>query len=302
MLGPDVTAASASLQAGVTAVSVVTNYAQASLTAVPRVSQPPDWFAPIAKDLLTAQGHAQGWIKTICPAVSSGLPKGIASFNHLFQSSARQIIAAQDAILAAGGTPTAAQRAQVGGLIDALATALAAQQSSLAVIGNELTTYSSAIKADQDRFGADLAMVSERFANSGDWIKQLTAVIGENFLQSTQLGPCTAIVMIDMNISLLIGGVNADPTVVTLVLAQAIVQNQLTNAPAAEQAVQAIVDFWGTLAAKTKAVATDLSNAADNQYLTILSQIDIKVAQTQWQQLADFAATLNHPANHPASG
>ena len=259
MLGPDVTSASASLQAGVTAVSVVTNYAQASLTAVPRVSQPPDWFAPIAKDLLTAQGHAQGWIKTICPAVSSGLPKGIASFNHLFQSSARQIIAAQDAILAAGGTPTAAQRAQVGSLIDALATALAAQQSSL-------------------------------------------AVIGENFLQSTQLGPCTAIVMIDMNISLLIGGVNADPTVVTLVLAQAIVQNQLTNAPAAEQAVQAIVDFWGTLAAKTKAVATDLSNAADNQYLTILSQIDIKVAQTQWQQLADFAATLNHPANHPASG
>lgn len=302
MLGPDVGAAKTILQASANAVATVTNYAQATLTAVPRIDNPPDWYAPIGADLVAAQGRAKGWIGAICPAVTTGLPNSISSFNDLFQSSTRQILALQDAIVADGGTPSADQRSSVDTLIGALSSAFAAQQANTNVIGQEVTGYSSAIKADQDKLGTDLGTVSARFASGGDWIQQITTAIGETFLQATQLGPCSAIVMIDMNISLKIGGINADPTVITLVLAKAIVENQLTNAPVAEAAVQAIVDFWGSLAAKAQAVASDLKNAADNRYIAILSEIDFKVAQTQWQQLADFAATLTNPSDPNPNG
>ena len=299
MLAPDLTRTQASLQANADAASAATNYAQAAVTAVPRVADPPDWFAPIQADLTTAQAHAQNWITSICPAVTTGVPQGVIDFNATFQTQSGQILQIQQDIDGAGGQPTAAQRSSVNSLLQALTGAFAGQAANISTLQGDIIGYAANIKSDQDALQVDLGTVSNRFTNGGTWIQQLTAAIGDNFLNSTVLGPCTSIVEIDINISLKVGGVQSDPTLITLIFAKAVLENQIANSEASQQAVQAILDTWTTLKVKAEAVINDLKDAQDSAYLAILSQIDLQTAQTQWQQLSDFAAGLLQTQSTP---
>lgn len=301
MLAPDPSTTEQALQSNAAAATAATNYAQATLTAVPPIRNAPDWFAPIQSDLTTAQTHARQWLITICPGVTGRVPQGIVDFAAVFRAKSASLLQIQQAIFSAGGSPTAEQRANVDTLLGGLSSAIATQQSAVALLQSQIAAYSTAIKSDQDALANDLGNVSARFASGGNWVQQLTATIGESFLQTTALGPCTAIVQIDMNISLQIGGIMADPTVIALVFAKAILENQLANAPLAEQAVQAMVDTWGTVKAKADAVAADLHDAQDSAYLAILSQIDLETAATQWQQLADYASKLIQQAGETRS-
>jgi hypothetical protein len=289
---PDVGKTEQILNSSNSAASAATDYAQAALTAVPRIPNPPDWFAPIQSDLTTAQTHAQNWLTNLCPAVTSGIPTGVVNFNNTFQSTSQQILGIQQDIQNAGGSPTSDQRSSVASLFGSLITAMDNQQKTINSVQADIQTYLTDLKTDQNNLGNDLGTVADRFVSGHTWIEQLTATIGENFLNSTPLGPCIAIVSVDMNISIQIGGIGADPTLITLVFAKAILENQLSNSPAAQQAVQAILDTWTTLKVKSEAVISDLNEAQDSQYINIMSELDLETAQTQWQQLSDFASGL----------
>jgi hypothetical protein len=169
---------------------------------------------------------------------------------------------------------------------------MAAQASALKSLQNGIKAYSSDIKADQDRLARDLGDVGRRFVDGGTWVQALTTAIGDDFLEDSALGPCCAIVEIRMDVSFKAGGIQSDPSLITLVFAKAILENQTGNAEAAEQAVQGVLDGWTTLMAKTAAVVSDLNDAGKDQYLNVLAQADLQTAKTQWRQLADFASTL----------
>lgn len=273
------------------AATSVTNYAQAAITAVPRIPNPPDWFAPMEEDLKTAQSHADNWLNTLCPAVTTSVPQQVIDFNETFQQISGQILTIQKEIERAG-TPTAEQRQNVGAYFDSLTEKLSAQEQTITSLQSRIKAYFADVENDQDKMTSDLAAVAERFADGQTWIQKLRAAIGENFLDSNALGPCSTIVEVNMNVTLQIGGIGADPTLITLVFAQAILQNQFSNQGAAEQAVQSVLDSWTTFKAKTDAVISDLKDASDSRYLDILSESDLVSAQTQWRQLSNFAAGL----------
>ena len=294
MLIPDLNKTTECLKLSASTASTVTNYAQATLTAIPKLQNPPSWFAPIQNNLTTAQGHAHNWLKNICPAVTANLPRSIINFSQTFQSTSEEILGIQQAIESAGGQPSPQQRAAVGALFDDLAVALGDQEKAVASIQTDIKGHSSDVKTDQDRLASDLGAVSERFVNGSVWIQEMTAAIGDDFLDCSVLGPCIAIAEINLNISLKVGGIGSDPSLFTLVFAKAILKNQIDNSQAAQRAIQGVLDNWTTLKVKNEAVISDLKDAQDSQYINILSQIDLKTAQAQWRQLADFASGLTN--------
>lgn len=292
MLTPEIDGTKKSLQSNASAATTVTDYAQATVTAVPEVAAPPDWFEPMQNDLAISKEHAQSWLKKICPAITKGIPQGVIDFNQTFQTMSQQILDLQQAIENGGGKPTADQRSSVDSLLVDLSTRFGSQADTVASLQTDLKTYSAQIKTDQDKLSSDLGAVSQRFTSGHTWIQELTEAIGDSFLDSQVLGPCIAIVNIKMDITLKVGGVEADPTLITLIFAKAILENQIGNSQTSQQAVQDILDVWATLKVKADAVASDLKDAKDSEYTNVLSQIDLETARTQWQQLSDFATEL----------
>ena len=292
MLIPDLDKTKAYLKSSASAASTVTNYAQATVTAVPQLEDPPAWFAPIQNNLTAAQGHAQNWLEKICPAVTADVPQGIINFNDTFQSKSEQILEVLQAIENDGGQPTAQQRATIDALFGDLAIAISDQEKTVGSMQTSIKAYSSDVKTDQDRLASDLGAVSERFVNGHAWVQQMTAAIGDTFLDCNVLGPCIAIAEINLNISVKVGGIGSDPSLITLVFAKAILENQINNSQAAQRAIQDVLGTWTTLKFKNEAVLSDLNDAQDSQYINVLSQVDVKTAQAQWRQLADFAQSL----------
>ena len=291
MLVPDLAQTERQLTATAAAATAVTDDAQAAITLVPVVPNPPAWFAPIQSDLATAKGHARVWPAAICPLVTTGIPRGLREFNAAFQPSSERVLAIQQEIEAAGA-PTAAQRTAVDGLLAGLSASLATQSDGVTSTLARLKAYLADLQADQDALQSDLGTVAERFASGATWIQQLTDALGESFVDSSVLGPCIAIVQIDLDISLKIAGVGADPTVLMLVMAKAILTSQIGNSGSAQLAVESILDTWATLAAKVAAVRADLHDAQADAYLPVLSALDMQTAREQCQQLADFASHL----------
>jgi predicted nucleic acid-binding Zn-ribbon protein len=59
----------------------------------------------------------------------------------------------------------------------------------------------------------------------------------------------------------------------------------------AAQAVQIILDTWGTLKVKLEAVINDLESS-EEEIGNIMSKVDLQTAQAQWNQLQDFAEAM----------
>ncbi|MGK7893025.1 MAG: hypothetical protein AB4372_05150 [Xenococcus sp. (in: cyanobacteria)] len=294
LLTPDIIKSQNSLKANRTTANNVTNYAQATVTAIPKIQNPPIWFQPIQQNLTAAQNHGNTWLRNICPAITSGVPQTIIDYNSVFKTKSRQILTVLEEIENKGGTTTSQQKDTVDSLFIDLFNAIGEQEHAISSLQSQIKTYSTEVKGDQDQLAQDLATVSEKFANGKNWIQQLTEDIGETFLESNVLGPCTTIVQIKISISLKVEESGADPSLITLVYAKAILKNQLNNFQATETAIQDILDLWTTLKVKNQAVISDLKDAQDTQYTNILKQVDLKTAQDQWNQLSEFASSLNN--------
>ncbi len=291
-LGLDLSGVTAQLGAAAGAARTLTDTAQATLTAVPRLPDPPAWFQPIAADLATAQSHARSWLDQLCPAMTDTAPRSVLALAEENRSTLDGLIGEVAQLVASGAAPTEDQRAAVDATLAAMTSALGAEASATAGLAQELSAYAADLAADQDRLGDDLGDVAQRFADAKAWITDLQATLGEHFLDSTALGPCLAIVEIDMAITLKVHGVSADPTVLSLVVARAILDSRVAALGQSLASVQEVEDAWATVGAKVGAVRTDLADAADADYLPILTGADLDTARQQWDQLATYASTL----------
>jgi hypothetical protein len=297
MLTMDVDQTSARLQTCTATATTVSKHAQATVTAVPRIPNPPGWFRPVAADLKAAQDHAKDWLRRLCPAINGGMLRGLGNFNDAFQAATGGILDVLDSV-DGGDALTAGQRTQVESALSDLTAALTSREQAVTALLADVKTYFTTIDGDQDKLQADLGIVSAQFVDSGKWIEQLDTVFSASFLDGNVLGPCTLIVNINMDVTMRLGQTGADPTFNTLVIAKAILENQIGNFTEAQQALGDILDTWTTYRLKVDAVVSDLKDASnDDQYLAILTQLDLKTAQRQWQQLADFTSAGANPIN-----
>lgn len=280
------------LKAGVNASTVVSRYAQATLTAVPILPDSPSWVEPIKLNLITAQEYASTWLKIICPCLCRTIPKSIIDYSGLFQSISSEILDILQKLQSSNALPTQQQRNRIGVLFDELSSHIKNQQTLLITLQNKINAYSMNIKSAQDTLAEDLGNVSEKFVDAKKWITNIKTCMEEDFLDSTVLGPCIAIVEVNTDISVKVQGSGADPSIITLLFATAILKNQTTNLTPAELAVQTMLDNWATLKVKNEAVIDDLENAKDDEYRRILIKVDLQTAQEQWLQLSGFAQKL----------
>ena len=79
--------------------------------------------------------------------------------------------------------------------------------------------------------------------------------------------------------------------VVALDSVEKITKKLVDQSKSAEQAVQIILDTWGTLKVKLEAVIDDLENS-EKHIGDIMSKVDLETAQTQWGQLQEFAEAM----------
>ena len=291
MLNPNLT--QADLQQALNSATSVTNFAQAIVTAIPSISDPPSWYGPIQADISAAQTRAQNWIDNTCPAVTKTIPGAIIAFNGSFQSATTQLLNLLNEIdNQPGSKPTAAQRSTVSTQINNLISAVETQQKSVEQVRTQVAGYTASTNSDQQKIATDLGAATAKFTNGASAVSQVSAALGENFLDSQQLGPCNVIVNVNFNVSIKVDEVGADPTLVTTIYAKAILENVVNNVQGAQKAVQTVYDAWGILQSKFTAVLTNLNDATDDSYADDFKQLDIQTAQAQWQQLTTYAQGL----------
>jgi hypothetical protein len=273
--------------------TTVTNYAQASITAVPQLQGSESWMPQVEKDVAAAQSNALNWLSNICPAMSAGMPREVISFNSDFQTASRQILSTlQEIISQPDGLPTSNQKDSVNAQLNTLVTKLTVLQDSANALLLSIGSFATALNTDQQRLAADLNTVLTQYAEGASFVRQISAIIGESFLNSTVLGPCNAIVMVDMNISLKVEQTGCPPDLISVIYIKTILGTQISNIQASQLSAQLILDSWNILNKKIAAVITDLGAASDDKYVAFIEQLDIINTQTQWQQLANYAQTL----------
>lgn len=300
-LVPDTSTIERRLNASVSAATAVTNYAQASVTAVPVIHDPPSWYGPCQADLDTAQTHAKYWLETLCPATTSGIPKAIESYGTVFQTEATTILSAIATIEKQKGLkPTPEQRKEVLGGLGTLLAALQKQHAAVAGWQGDLKTYTSDVQSDHDRLAQDVSMAAEKFVEGEKWIQEIQASLSEGFLDSQVLGPCNAIVTIKLDVSIKVTESGANPALFVLLYAKAILTNQADNVGQEGAALGDVLDSWQTLLAKLEAVTQDVKDADDGDLLAVVQQAQLDTARNQWKELSAFAAKLRgtSPAVH----
>lgn len=293
MLYPDIDTTQKQLQTAYDSTSAVTNYAQATLTVVPKVHNPPSWFLSTAKGIQAAQEHAGGWMKNTCPAVSVTVPCSVIQFSRSFDAAASKLLVLLQAIESqTGQSPTGEQRQQVDEIFSGLLGETQQQSQTVQFLQGQISDFFRQLTADHTALSDDLSAVEAMFAEGRKWVQNLQAVIGEDFINSQAIGPCHSIVEIKIEITMAIQSSGADTDLAILVLAEAVLKNLVSNQADVTPAIQNILDLWATLAIKIESVITDLRKAEGENYANILKQIDLMVARDQWKQAADFAAGL----------
>ncbi|RYY38758.1 MAG: hypothetical protein EOO08_13155 [Chitinophagaceae bacterium] len=275
------------LQTSRSSAQTLTNYAQATVSAVPDLPGSDDWVAPLQAKIDIARGHAQNWLDNVCPAVTQGTPQGIIQFNTVFQDVARQLQQLDAAI--GGGAPTAAQRQQADSLLQMLVSGSVSQQAAAGARLESVSGYASDLNRDQQSLSDALDVAIGKLTGAAQAIRQVETIIGEQFLDSNVLGPCSVIVMVNMNITVQLAGSGIDQNLIALVFAKTILETQSGNAKSAMQSAQSLHDAWSIIQGQFGSVRSALQDASDDAFAPTFQQLDVTVAAQQWKGLADFA-------------
>jgi hypothetical protein len=293
MLNPDVSTTEQHIQLAYDSTVAITNYAQGSITAVPKVLNPPSWFSETQKHIDEMQALSNSWLKEICPDSREAIPFAIADFNDTFASASSKILEVLTQIEnQPGEIPTDSQKSSVDEQTAILNKGVDQAIAAVSDLKKQIADFFTKLENSHSTLSNDLDYAAGKFMEGKKWIQELSACIGEHYLTSQVMGPCISIVEIDMNISIKVQEFGANPTIITLVYIQAILKDQTSRQASISDAVENILDLWTTLATKLEAVKKDLDNAEGKDYTDILKQIDFEVAQTQWQQVTDFAKKI----------
>lgn len=180
-LAPDTDATVSTLTDATNSIASISAYAHALLNIVltPATTPPPSWFGPLSTNLAAAQTHAQTWIETLGPAVSSTVPQAIINYSNLFTVATNDIV---NILTESGGEPDEAQQKQITQLFNMILTELRSDKQTVLDIQTQLQTFSANIQTDHTNLVtgsnsalADVALDETTIATIQGQIAQVTA-------------------------------------------------------------------------------------------------------------------------------
>lgn len=272
------------------AASTVAQYAQAIVTAVPKITGLPDWFRPVQSHITAVQSNAQKWMDVICPAVYNSLPRCVTDFNAGFQEIVRDMQNTLQAFDNEGGIPTKEQRWKIDHSLNDLINAIQKQQQVMVDVHRQVKAYAVQTYDNHILLTADIHTVASKCLNGPQLAEKITAITGSNFLNTDVSGNFN--VNIKLEITELIDELNADPLLVATVCTGAMLEQLVLNTRAAQSAVQRIADAWAVLQRKYSVIITGLDDATDEDYRACVVSLELPVAQAQWQKLSTLVSVL----------
>lgn len=272
----------------ITAAQQITDYAQASITLVPTIPDPPSWYSTISADISTAQSHSKNWLNVLCPGTTSQMPKTITAFNPIFQSKTAKVLQIVDDIK---GKISDKQKAEIHGLFEDIISAIKAQHSTSTYIAGELKKYIENANQDQSKLTSDLNVIKQHDLKGAANITTIQNIMGEKFMNSTTLGPCNVIVSIDINISIKINQISSNPQLLAYAFISEFIKNMIANIKNIQIPLQSFFDLWNDILVDYQTLISDLNSASDDAYLGFIEKLDLRQAQKDWKTLADFVAT-----------
>ena len=292
MLAPTVSATQNELSSSVTAAVAVTQYTQAAITLVPAyyAALTGQW-ASLQTTLQDVVNDASTWPDTLCPAFTEAVPGLFTSFSGTFSQSAQALQNNVQALMQ-NANNTAARNALVAGLQSLLA-ALQQLGPPLNALQVQLIAFENTLGSDLSTIQSAISALQANIPNGPTVINNAQAALQINFLNTTALGPCNAIVEIDSSVSVNLTTIlSSAPQAIPVILINALLQQIEQSNTDAQTAMSTILDTWSALIGLYTAVINDVQNASGQQLGTILQQLQVTVSQTAWQQLATYAQNL----------
>lgn len=291
MLAPDPAAAQAQLQSGVNAAQLITRYSQAAATLIPSYQRA--ILDPALRQRLTALAiHAGQWRSSLCPAYNQQIPDAFINFSGSFGDSAAAMRAASQRLAADPGDQAARQ--QLAGELSGLLSALGGLGGPLDDLRGRLAAYDGVLQGDYAALGDALAQFARGIAQGDQIVQSVQASLGLDYLDSTPLGPCIAVVELRSAIAVSVNqAAGGQPGVIGLVLGQSVAGALQHNNAAATAALSSVLETWQSLIGKYQDVVQQLARASQSELGGLLQGLEIDAAAAAWRQLAQFAASIS---------
>jgi hypothetical protein len=292
MLAPTVSTTQSELSSSVTAAVAVTQYTQAVVTLIPAYypALTGQW-ASLQTALQGVVNDASTWPNTLCPAFTQAVPGLFTSFSGTFSQSAQALQNNVQALMQ-NANNTAARNALVTGL-QTLLVALQQLGPPLNTLQTQLIAFVNTLDGDLTTIQNAINALQANIPNGPTVINNAQAALQINFLDTTALGPCNAIVELDSSVSVNLTTIlSSAPQAVPVVLVNALLQQIVQSNTDAQTAMSTILDTWSALVGLYTAVINDVNSASSQQLGSILQQLQVTVSLTAWQQLATYAQNL----------
>lgn len=224
--------------------------------------------------LQQVQDHAVAFTVNFGQPIHIWAISGLPSVNTTVQNQFVTLRTVLDAV-GSGGTPTPAQRKTAGQALQTLSTALAANQSVLSACQTALTTFLNALTDDY-------ATLTQGTTALDAMIPQLKNTIVSAELQ--YMGGPGGAAIADM-----IGQIG-NQMLTALQNVDTAVNSARIDHLAMDSAMSDLAALLTIIQQKAGAVATQLANATDADWFSLLQGLASDVAQTAWNQLTTYVA------------
>lgn len=300
MLAPDLEKTTAALTKSFSAAQIVTVYCGAMRFVIgPQIVAQnfPSWFNPVKAAIDKAVSHGSEWMDDLCIDLTTAVPQTIISFNAKFQETTDALMNLQTEIAMGSGTATPQQQRQAIDLFNQLKSDLAVLTPVTKADQMRITALLGAIQADYKALSDLSALVANSVPNGGTISQQVTADLGDDFLDITPNGPCLVSISIKTNVDAKIkrtAGANTEilPYLITL----AILKKALDDNANATLAFSQVLNVWGFMAGLVDITLEDLTKGAAKDVIDVLREAMLQAAQDVWAQLAQTAQSLSRPS------
>ena len=284
MLSPDVSATENAVTSYVNSRTPIVDYAVAVIE-IPLGSQPLvidgqdagsydplNGFPALADSLQTAKDHVTDFANKVDQPIHMWAIVTIPAFNDQFQTETGAILKVINQ-LGSTGVPTSAQRQAVTGALQNLKTQLSDGRSKLVAIQDALNIF-------LDQLSSDYQILVNGSNSISASITELNKALLKDELKASGG-------IFGGDIANLIGKIGGK-----MIDSLQSVLNAINKAATSNKdigtAMSDLANTVATLLSKYDSVLNNVQNAKDEQFASILQELDIQLAQTDWKQLADF--------------
>ncbi|MDK2596905.1 HBL/NHE enterotoxin family protein [Pseudoalteromonas obscura] len=314
-LMPDNKASQQAINNTMSAASQVSLYASRALAIELNPSFIPSaLYQELSQVLNQVQSHAKTWLNDLGPKVVQTFPNQIIEITPAFNQAADTMIATMEQIRQQQGEPTQQQRDALSNQLNGLLGVVEQQVSELDSIQQQLVAFNESLEQDQKSLNNSNADIQRYLNDSQTNEKSLKAQIDsinsqisskQKSLSYMWLGGPVAIALIEKEISDLKSKQKKLMAQYSDVHQQCIQITQLQDVFSGlqmenvnvQEVFSLVLDQGEVVKEKFTAVTDALNQAANEDVLIILEQLDLEVAKSAWNELDEFVKNLSSQAH-----